>query len=268
MKIGFNVTNPESYKIAIQLAKSGTIDFVEILLDNFIHLDPFQMVEKLEGLNVGFHIMKSEFIERDLSELKILSSIIRNFSAALRPLYISDHLARFNIHTLNIPITAEIDYDLEYSKVKRKTQTWQDLLGTQLLLENFPSRSPSNSRNQVDFINALISETKCGLLFDLSNAVVADLNHAVSISKWFALKSHIQHLHVGGYRTIGLDESEKWVIDSHDGQISTETISFSQTFFQDFKAHSIVIERDSNLNFDSISADINLIRNSEKLIYA
>ncbi|KYG61672.1 hypothetical protein AZI86_18430 [Bdellovibrio bacteriovorus] len=262
MKIGFNITDPVSYRVASDLAHQGAIDFVEILLDNFTHLNPEHIAEKLDGLDVGFHIMKSEFIHKDTSDLKEYAAIIKEFSSVLNPLYISDHLARFNIHTQVLPITAEINYETEYSMVVAKVQQWQEMLQTRVLLENFPSRTAGVSCQQASFFADLISETGCGLLFDLSNAVVADLNGGSRLSDWLSLKSYCSHFHVAGYRTMGKEQSERWIIDSHDTGISVETAVFTKSFFQDFSGKSIVIERDANLEIESIAKDIQLIRQS------
>lgn len=262
MKIGFNITDPLSYQVASQLAKQGSIDFVEILLDNFTHLNPEHLSEKLHGLDVGFHIMKSEFIHKNTSDLKEYAAIIKEFSSVLDPLYVSDHLARFNIHSQVLPITAEINYETEYSMVQSKVQQWQDMLETRVLLENFPSRTAGVSCQQSAFFTELISETGCGLLFDLSNAVVAELNGGSRLSEWLNLKTFCHHFHVAGYRTMGKDPSEQWIIDSHDGSISLETVAFAKSFFQDFSGKSIVIERDAHIEIDSIANDIQLIRKS------
>ncbi len=260
MKIGFNITSPESYTIAKRLAAVHAIDFAEILVDNFTHLDPQLISDSLHGLEVGFHIMKSEFIERDTSDLKKYSSIIRSFSSILKPLYISDHLARFNIHKLVLPITAEINYENEFSKVSDKVTQWQDMLQSQVILENFPSRMQGSSSYQVCFFEELISKTKCGLLFDLSNAVVAQLNGGSTLAEWLKLRPNCNHFHVAGYRTMGQNISEQWIVDSHDCGISEETLLFAKKTFQDHKGKSIVIERDSNLDYKSILTDIESIR--------
>lgn len=262
MKIGFNITDPESYRVARLLAAQGAIDFAEILIDNFTHLNPSLMAEQLHGLDISFHIMKSEFIHKDAAELQDYAEIVKEFSSALKPLYISDHLARFNIHTKVLPITAEINYDTEYSQVSRSVQQWQEMLQTKVLLENFPSRTGGVSSAQTAFFEKLISDTGCGLLFDLSNAVVAELNGGASLNQWLNLKHSCQHFHVAGYRTMGQTISEQWIIDSHDTGISHETAAFTKDFFQDFSGKSIVIERDANLDVEGIARDIQLIRQS------
>lgn len=265
MKIGFNITDSVSYKTALQLADTGSIDFCEILIDNFMHLNPDLLLEKFSGLGIGFHIMKSEFIEKDYEQLKEYSSIVREFAAVLKPLYISDHLARFNIHTKVLPITAEIDYKSEYTKVVSRVQQWQEMLGSRILLENFPSRAGGTSLEQVDFFDRLMSETGSGLLFDLSNAVAADLNGGATLAKWTALKTRCEHFHVAGFRTMGKEKSEQWILDSHDGPIAEETLIFANSFFKDFTGKSIVIERDANLDIDSISKDIKSFKKSLEL---
>ena len=104
-----------------------------------------------------------------------------SFFECINPIYVSDHIARFSIDNLTLPILKEYDYK-EIEIAIKKISHWQDMLGSNVFLENFPSLT-SEGYGQPDFFKSIIDDTNCGLLFDISNAFVACKNTALSISK-------------------------------------------------------------------------------------
>jgi len=64
---------------------------------------------------------------------------LRGLIDRLRPLYVSDHVARFSHNGRQLYHLAEIDYINDYSRVRERVDWWQQALGCQLLLENYPS---------------------------------------------------------------------------------------------------------------------------------
>lgn len=60
MRIGFNFTRSEVLPIANKLLNDGHINYYEILIDNFLHLDPHELLATIK-CPVAFHIMRSRF---------------------------------------------------------------------------------------------------------------------------------------------------------------------------------------------------------------
>nr|WP_255608889.1 hypothetical protein [Methylosinus sp. Sm6] len=65
MKIGFNFTLPGSLGMVQKMIKARQIDYVELLIDNFLHLPPQELIDAFD-CPVGFHMMLSKYAENDL----------------------------------------------------------------------------------------------------------------------------------------------------------------------------------------------------------
>jgi uncharacterized protein (UPF0276 family) len=247
--------------IVRELLDRGKADFCEILIDNFIHLNPDAMREVLGDTPVAFHIMWSRFIERDEKSLSQLAQHIRLWIEKLKPVYVSDHLAQFTMDERTLPLLAELDYDACYSKVRDRVLHWQDELHTSIFLENFPSTLDYDGR-QIEFYTCLLSDVECGLLFDFSNSIVASINCGVDASRWLPLAGKGTHYHIAGFRKTSGEP--KLAIDTHDVPVSNESVRLAESVFldcnHDKKNRTIVVERDANITFESWEKDLSRVR--------
>jgi uncharacterized protein (UPF0276 family) len=264
MRLGINWTSPVAANVIRELLDKGEADFCELLIDNFIHLRPDEVRKVLGSIPVSFHIMWSKFIERDKDSLSQIARYIRLWIKEIEPIYVSDHVAQFTVDERNLPLLAELNYDdISYTKVRDRVMYWQDKLHTSVLLENFPS-SLDYDGNQIEFYTRLMSDTGCGMLFDFSNAVVAEINCGVDASQWIPLFDRtVSHYHVAGFRKT--DGDPKLAIDTHDVPVSDRSFNFLETVFSNTdydatKNRTIVVERDANINFESWAKDLRRLR--------
>lgn len=98
-------------------------------------------------------------------------------------------------------------------------------------------------------------------MFDFSNAVIASVNSEYSLSQWLNIASDFKHFHIAGY--CESDTEPKLWMDSHDCAISPNTLDFFGEFLSCSEPHigrSIIIERDSKLELESILLDIAEVR--------
>lgn len=262
MRLGFNFTSSNTYDLTNEFIKENKIQFVELLIDNFLHLRPEVVKKDLNGIPVAFHIMKSEYLEKDLQELKNYGDLIRPFIQELKPIYVSDHLARFNIHGKRLPITAEVNYDESVDETVEKLIRWQEVLKTKIILENFPSRRRASQASQATFMNKVIQESDAGLLFDLSNAIVAEKNGAGDSSEWKGLIKKCKNFHIAGFRQSGLEKKNDWFVDSHDCEIDQLSLKLMEFINKNENETTIVVERDANIDANSISKDIRNVRSA------
>ena len=254
LSYGINLTTPRHFSTIYELIQSKEVDFCEIMIDNFLHLEPHQIRDELGDIPVSFHIMNSKFIEVDTEGLITLARRIREFISETKPFYVSDHLARFLCDGRYLPRIAELDYSAMERQILDRTMLWQELLGTRLLLENHPSLS-SGKRDQADFCKYLLATTSCGMLFDISNAVVADLNRAESRHTWSELASISEHFHIAGYDSTKTEPV--LYIDTHDSSVNRETLQYANQIWK-HKGKSggtLVIERDQNLTKEAWNLD-------------
>jgi uncharacterized protein (UPF0276 family) len=260
MLIGVNWTHPQTLSIIKELRSCRLLDFCEISLDNFVHLSPDIVLEALQGIPVGLHILSSRFLERSDDEIKKLAEQLRPWIDAIKPIYTSDHLAQFTSEGRRLSLFTELNYSLDYVKIKHRVEQWQDLLGHVILFENFPSHVDVGSEMaQPEFFERLCKETDAGLLFDFSNAYIAEVNQVCLFEKWLSLINKNVHYHVGGFRLIG---SPALAMDTHDVAVSEDVLALMRSCFSSVRdndeerAQTLVIEIDKNMTFDLWQAEI------------
>jgi uncharacterized protein (UPF0276 family) len=246
--IGVNVASAPSFAAASAFARDGLVDMVELVVDNFLHLDPEPVARQLGGMPVALHVMASGFLDHPEGELRAVAARLRAWIDVLRPLYVSDHLARHVDRGRHLPDPVEADYDDSGAgaAVVAGVARWQEMLGQPLLLENYPS-SGAAGRGQVAFFAAL--DRRCGVrpLFDVSNAVVAEANGGDAARLWLSAGLRLDRCHVSGYSRHDLGRTV--LVDSHDQAVSPT----SWALLDDLQAAghrpaSLVVERDDNLD--------------------
>jgi hypothetical protein len=199
--------------------------------------------------------MNSHFIRRDAGELKAFATKIKTLIRELRPAYVSDHLADFSHDGRRYPFPQEISYHRDNRLVLDRVKLWQDMVGTRLLFENYPSIL-DGGRAQPEFLETLVQETGAGLLLDFSNAVVAERNCGLPLAAWTPLIRRAERFHAAGYRAA--DTVPPIIQDSHDCELSADTLDFLRRSkpLLDGRDCSLVIERDAEIAVESWSRDI------------
>lgn len=251
MRIGVNWISPTSLSIIQQLIREGLVDFCEIMVDNFAHLPTEKIKSALPDVPIGLHIVTSRFLEKSANELQTLAIHLRQWIHDLQPVYVSDHLVQFtNERGQWLPMITELDYDRLHAHVIQRVQEWQSLLDVQLLFENHASLT-SAGKHQAAFFQDLIRETHCGLLFDFSNAYIAERNHVCALDSWDLLIKQTNYFHVGGFR---VDTASRLFLDTHDQPIAEEIIPIIKRYTQ--KDSQLVLECDANVQLANWQRDI------------
>lgn len=258
MRIGFNYTLGDTAPVVRKLLEAGHIDYVELLIDNFLAV-PIDELEAGFAAPVGFHIMFSKFIENDTPALESLARRLRELIERLRPLYVSDHVARFSHDGRQLYHLAEIDYVGDYPQVRERVDWWQQQLGCQLLLENYPSIM-DGGHDAPAFHERLYRDTGAGVLFDASNAVCAHLNCGVPLEAWEGVIEHSSHFHTAGYNLSILQPH--LILDTHDQVLSEATLGFLQRYrgLFDGPDATLTYERDGRFDEAEIIGDLQRLR--------
>lgn len=210
---------------------------------------------------VSFHFMRSRFMERHKKDLKNLANLFKNWISILKPIYVSDHLAKFSINGRSLFFLGELDYRKDYNRVKQKIIEWEELLDSKIFFENFPSFIDYDTK-QIDFLDRLTQETGCGILFDLSNAVIASKNSSYPLSNWMKIACLSEHFHIAGMRLS--DTTPTLWMDSHDCEISNESLAFFKKILenpQGISFKTIVVERDNQIEKNSWLLDVKKVKN-------
>lgn len=258
MQIGFNFTLNGTLEMVQRMIRQRQIDYCELLIDNFLDVPIHELADAFD-CPVAFHIMFSKPLESDRETLERLGKRIRGYIEAMKPLYVSDHLLRFSYNNRSLYYLGEIDYEKDYDDVRRRVEQWQELLGVRLYLENYPSIM-DGGWDAPEFYRRLSRETGAGVLFDASNAVVAQRNCGAPVDLWKDIIASAQHFHVAGY-TSSFIEPDVFV-DSHDREMAPDTVDFLSRMRSVFDkpGATITYERDFEIEYDSISFDLARLR--------
>jgi len=257
LKVGVNWTKAFHAPLIAELLRSGRADFCELLIDNFLHVPVRELTEVLGGAPVAFHIMHSRFLERSEEQLVHIAERIRELARELRPLYVSDHLLRFTVDGREVMFLPELDYERVYEHVRERVTWWQNALGTQVCLENYPSILDSGLK-QPAFYEALLKDTGAGLLFDFSNAICARRNCGLEPSAWDGLLRQATHCHTAGYE---LSPSKLIALDSHGQALAEDTLALMRRVMDQFpQPLSVCVERDQNVELEPWSQDLRTVR--------
>lgn len=251
MRLGVNWTSSTNLAAVGELLRRGSADFCEILIDNFLHHEPSVVREVVGERPVAFHVMFSRFIERDEAELAAMGARLRLFAEELKPLYISDHITRFSVAGRSLALLSELDYEADERLVISRAAAWQDMVGARIHFENFPSVLPSGLL-QPAFFSRVLAATGAGILFDLSNSLVAQANCGAPVEAWLDLAKATGHMHASGFRRS--DTIPPIVLDSHDVSLAEETHALIKTLAAPGK--TLVIERDANIDVEAWDRDL------------
>lgn len=239
MLFGINCTAPQTLPFIRILFDQGKIDFCELMVDNFIHLPPHEIKRVLPKVPLAFHIVASYFLEKPLRELEKLANHLRNWLNAFNPLYVSDHLLPIEHRKHYRNLTEEPDYSTTHHLETRLT-IWQQLLERKLLIENNASLS-THGKNQAFAYSDLLQKTGAALLFDFSNAYVAEYNRILSFSAWHEMIQKTKHFHVSGFR-LRKHHQKAYAIDTHDCEIDSYVLQQMKRYSLKEQAETLVIE--------------------------
>ncbi|NUO98842.1 MAG: DUF692 family protein [Nonomuraea sp.] len=257
MIIGVNVTSPRGFDHAEAYWAEGLVDYFELMLDNFLRVDPGELARKMDGRPTGIHIMSSRFLHRTRDELAELAARMRRLLDAVRPVYVSDHLGVHMAGDQFLPDMVEVDYERP-RPLLASIEQWRDLIGYDLLLENFPSCSPLG-KGQAAFFAEMGRAVGVRPLFDLSNAIVAERNGGDAAHAWLGAEMEIAHCHISGYRPSDLDPS--FIVDSHDRPVSVESWRLlERTWEEDRRIATLTVERDRVKDLDEWRSDLRRAR--------
>jgi methanobactin biosynthesis cassette protein MbnB len=258
MQIGFNFTLNGTLSMVQQMIENRQIDYVELLIDNFLHLPPAQLADSFD-CPVAFHMMLSKYLENDRDALEKIAKRVRVFIDAMNPVYVSDHILCFSHNGRHLYHLGEIDYLREYGNVRQRVEQWQDLLGTRLYLENYPSIM-DGAWDAPAFYERLSRETGAGVLFDASNAICAQHNSGAPVELWTNVIETTRRFHVAGYGESFIEPRVK--VDSHDREMADDTLDFLSRMRRSFDkpGATITYERDFEIDYESISVDLQRLR--------
>lgn len=136
----------------------------------------------------------------------------------------------------------------------------QDILERKIGIENVSFYAmPSSEMSEQEFINAVLKEADCDLLFDVNNTYVNSINHKYDAEDYMKTmpSERIVYLHMAGH----FDEADDLKIDTHGQDVKDQVWNLLQ---QTYDYHGLIptlLERDFNIPpLDELLLEIEQIR--------
>ncbi len=140
-----------------------------------------------------------------------------------------------------IPFTTEA---VHY--VAERIKQVQDILGERIAMENASYyAAPGKEMEEIDFINAVLTEADCELLLDVNNIYVNSVNHRYDPIEFLAAlpKERVVYSHIAGH----YNEAEDLIVDTHGADVIDPVWQILDKAYELFGVFPTLLERDFNI---------------------
>ena len=240
-----------------EILRGSRIPWFEVLTENYFGDGglPLHFLERIRAdypvtlHGVGLSLGSTDPLNFDyLNRLKALIDRIE-------PTYVSDHLAwissggRYVHDLLPLPYTREaLDHVIE------RVKQIQDFLGRRLMIENPSSYMgyKDSEMTEWEFLQSLVVETDCDLLFDVNNVFVSGRNHGFDpIEYLHALpQGRVKEIHLAGY-----EAHNNYLFDTHGYRVHPPVWELYQATIQHLGSVPTLIEWDNDIPEFAILVD-------------
>lgn len=183
----------------------------------------------------------------DPDHLQRLASLARRIEPAL----VSEHLAWSAWNGQHFPDLLPFPRSTEaLRRISANIDQTQSALGRRIAIENPSHYLHINGHgwDEIDFLQALVQRTGCGLLLDVNNVYVSARNLGFDAGEYidrFPAQA-VMEIHLAGHTsdpTLGAD----LLIDSHDAPVAPEVWALYRRLVDRIGTRPTLIERDGNV---------------------
>jgi hypothetical protein len=130
--------------------------------------------------------------------------------------------------------------------VSQRIRLVQDIIEQPLAIENVSYyAAPGKQMEEIEFINAVLTEADCKLLLDVNNVYVNSVNHRYDASDF--LRSlpgeRIAYVHIAGH----YNEAEDLIVDTHGADVIDPVWALLEEAYEVFGVLPTLLERDFNI---------------------
>ena len=251
--LGFGLGFRPCHYTEILKTRPKSINWLEIITENFLTVGgkPRRILEEARDIypiaihGVGLSIGSPD--ELNKTYLKNLKEL----TGWLKPALISDHLSFTTFNKHNSHDLLPIHYTKAIlERVINRVNEIQELLGQRFMLEN-PSAYVSyvnHDMPEVEFLCRLVEQTGCGVLLDVNNLFVNQMNlgeDPVSYIKALP-KDSVGQIHLAGH-SVETTELGTVRIDTHDHPVSDEVWTLFQMARHKWPNASPMLEWDDHI---------------------
>ena len=238
------------------------IDFLEVAPENWIGIGGRfgnQFREVLERYPLVCHgLSLSIGGPEPLDEvfLRQLKHFLRSHEVAVYSEHLSYCSDAGHLYDLMpIPFTGEA-----VEHVVARIRHVQDVLERRLVIENVSYyAAPGKELDEIEFINAVLTEADCDLLLDVNNIYVNSINHGYDAEQFMLAlpQDRVAYFHVAGH----YEEAADLRIDTHGAPVISPVWSLLDRAYAHFGPMPTLLERDFNIPpLDELLTEINEIR--------
>lgn len=254
LPVGVGMGLKSAYVDEVLSAPAGALAFVEVHAENYlVDGGPFHRhlsaVRKKMALSLhGVSLSLGGLQDLDRQYLVELRQLIDRY----QPAQFSEHLAWSTHGDHYLPDLLPLAYnDATLARVCAHVDQAQDALGVRLLLENPATyvALEASEHAEADFLTAVVRRTGCGLLLDVSNALVSCTNHQRDVRRYLneLPLGAVGQIHLAGYACEQDSKGEVLLIDSHDQAIADAVWEAYAWVLRHTGAVPTLIERDQKL---------------------
>jgi len=157
-----------------------------------------------------------------------------------------------------IPFTEEA---VKY--VAERIRIVQDIIEQPLIIENVSAYAqPGKQMEEIDFLNAVVTESNCRLLLDVNNVFVNSINHGFDAKAYLRKipTERISYLHIAGH----YEEAKDLLVDTHGASIKQDVWDLLDFTYQQHGVIPTLLERDFNIpSIDELIREIDLIKQAQ-----
>ncbi|MCX6182250.1 MAG: DUF692 domain-containing protein [Bacteroidetes bacterium] len=244
--IGFRKDFAEDFLNGNELAPF----FIEVAPENWMNVGGFwkkklkKALEKYPLYTHGLSLSIGSPDPLDFSFLKQVKSFLNETNAQIY----SEHLSYSKCDNAHLYDLLPIPFTQEAVKhVAQKIQQAQDFLERKIAIEIVSYYTPiAPEMNELDFVNAVLTEAKCDLLLDVNNIYVNSFNHQYDPYRFIDELNikNTAYIHMAGHRKVAND----LIIDTHGEAIIDPVYDlFEYTMKKLKKDVPVLLERDFNI---------------------
>ena len=227
----------------------SAVDFMEVAPENWINVGGSfgkkfrQFTEKYDflchglSLSIGSPAPLDEDFVKDVGQF-LKTHNVKHYSEHLT--YCSDDGHLYDL--LPIPFTEEA---VHY--VAERIRRVQDILQQEISMENasYYTPAPGKEMEEIEFINAVLTEADCGLLLDVNNIYVNSVNHHYDPIEFLKQlpAERIRYAHIAGH----YNEDSDLIVDTHGADIIDPVWEILHKAYEHFGVFPTLLERDFNI---------------------
>ena len=122
----------------------------------------------------------------------------------------------------------------------------QDVLGRRIGMENVSTyAAPAGELNELEFLNAVVTEADCGFHLDINNIFVNSINHGFDVREYLAgiPAQRIMYAHSAGHYR----EEDNLRVDTHGEDVLPEVWELLDEAYGHYGVFPTLLERDFNI---------------------